>query len=114
MKASKGCASLTKVMFGNWLKTDSDWFEELRVLRPPLIINKMLEISWEWIPLILLAISIVITFIANGFGLDHAESEAGLIMMFITAIVVYLNVIFYGILGIYWGGYWLIHHIKIV
>lgn len=70
----------------------------------------MLEISWEFIPLILLVISFILYFVSNRFSLDGFESEGGMLFGFIFAILLYVNFFFYGI----WGLIWVICHIKIV
>lgn len=69
----------------------------------------MIEIEAFYIPLILLVTSWVLQIIANrSFG-TVPNTQGGFLMLFVTGIIAYLNIIFYGI----WGIYWLFTHVRI-
>ena len=69
----------------------------------------MIEIKAFYIPLILLVASWILQIIANrSFG-SEPNTQGGFLMIFVTAIIAYLNFIFYGI----WAVYWLFTHVRI-
>jgi hypothetical protein len=69
----------------------------------------MIEIEAFYIPLILLVASWVLQIVANrSFGTEP-NTQGGFLMIFVTAIIAYANIVFYGI----WGIYWLFTHIRI-
>jgi uncharacterized membrane protein YwzB len=62
----------------------------------------MIEIKAFFIPLILLVVSWVLQTIANRSFSQEPNTQGGFFMIFVTAIIAYLSIIFYSICGIYW------------
>jgi uncharacterized membrane protein YwzB len=74
----------------------------------------MIEIEAFYIPLILLVVSWILQIIANrSFG-SEPNTQGGFLMIFVTAIIAYLNIVFYGVFYGVWGIYWLFTHVRII
>jgi hypothetical protein len=60
----------------------------------------MIEIPFILLPIIVLALTALFTFLFNGFNLSEPKSEIGFFLLIILSIVFIINVVFYILKGI--------------